>query len=401
MDNIPINTNFNNEFEENVLNMFGQTSNVSNRAQNRYLDTLYDTVSHYNQNMRLYNSNMQNIISILQHMQYSQTRSSWNNSSPVYTGRTQAAGGGSTRAAGGGSTRAAGGGSTRAAGGGSTRAAGGGSTRAAGGGSTRNRSGTTSSVGNGARASSSSRFPLSNSLQRPINRPEFNNYSLNDIASDNSLLFTYMFQPESGVNQNAPFSADEISRYTSTYSCTPAVFSDISGNRCPISLDNFQIDDVLIRINGCGHTFKRHALMRWFERSNSCPMCRRNLRESHVDASNNNVDISNNIVDASNNSIDFNTINQTFNSMIQTWVNEFQTNIEHSLPASHPHPQPVSQPQPEPVSQPQPEPVSQPQPEPVSQPQPEPVSQPQPEPVSQPQSETDSDDDIEPDLSVD
>ena len=395
MDNIPINTNLYNDFEENVLNMFGQTSNVSNRAQNRYLDTLYDTVSHYNQNMRQYNSNMQNIISILQHMQYSQTRSSWNNSSPVYTGRTPAAGGGgATRSDGGGTTRAAGGGTTRAGPRAPLRT--GGTTRATGGGTTRNRSGTTRN-GSGTGIPSSSGFPISNSLQRPINRPGFNNYSLNDIASDNSLLFTYMFQPESGVNPNAPLSADEISRYTSTYSCTPTVFGDISGNRCPISLDNFQIGDVLIRINGCGHTFKRHALMRWFERSNSCPMCRHNLRESHVDASNNNVDASNNNVDASNNnvdisnnnvdisnnSIDFNTINQTFNSMIQTWVNEFQTNIEH--------PQPVYQP----------EPVSHPQPEPVSQPQPEPVSQPQPEPVSQSQPETDSEDDIEPDLSVD
>ena len=386
MDNIPINTNLYNEFEENVLNMFGQTSNVSNRAQNRYLDTLYDTVSHYNQNMRQYNLNMQNIISILQHMQYSQTRSSWNNSSPVYTGRTPAAGGGgATRSDGGGTTRAARSRSTRATGGGTTRAAGGGTTRAAGG-------GTTSSVRSGTGTPSSNGFPLSNSLQRPINRPGFNNYSLNDIASDNSLLFTYMFQPESGENQNTPLSADEISRYTSTYSCTQAVFSDISGNRCPISLDNFQIGDVLIRINGCGHTFKRRALMRWFERSNSCPMCRHNLRESHVDASNNNVDISNNNVDISNNnvdisnnSIDFNTINQTFNSMIQTWVNEFQTSIEHPQPVYQP--EPVSQPQPEPVSQPQPEPVSQPQPEPASQPQPEPASQPQPEPVSQSQPE--------------
>ena len=79
--------------------------------------------------------------------------------------------------------------------------------------------------------------------------------------------------------------------------------------------------------------------MRWFERSNSCPVCRYNLRETHVDNSNNSVplvDNSNNTFDISNNIINAfnNTLSESFNAMIQTLANELQTNSQYLLDVS-------------------------------------------------------------------
>jgi hypothetical protein len=43
---------------------------------------------------------------------------------------------------------------------------------------------------------------------------------------------------------------------------------------CPITHESFQEGDSLMRIRRCGHTFKRAALMEWFSRRRSCPVCR-------------------------------------------------------------------------------------------------------------------------------
>ena len=48
--------------------------------------------------------------------------------------------------------------------------------------------------------------------------------------------------------------------------------------RCPISLDNFQEGDVLCKISGCGHVFKKDNLLNWLRRNSQCPICRFNLR---------------------------------------------------------------------------------------------------------------------------
>ena len=96
-------------------------------------------------------------------------------------------------------------------------------------------------------------------------------------VADNMWLFTYLLQP---TEQNtSPLTAEEISSATRTYGYTAELSTDLSGNQCPISLDHFQVGDVICKINGCGHVFKRRALMQWFRRSSSCPVCRYNVRQ--------------------------------------------------------------------------------------------------------------------------
>lgn len=54
----------------------------------------------------------------------------------------------------------------------------------------------------------------------------------------------------------------------------------IIADRCPICLEDFQIGEQVLRINVCGHIFKRPGLLRWFQRNNHCPVCRRNVVEN-------------------------------------------------------------------------------------------------------------------------
>jgi hypothetical protein len=48
---------------------------------------------------------------------------------------------------------------------------------------------------------------------------------------------------------------------------------------CPITLDDFQEDEPVTRINHCGHTFRRDAINNWFQRNVRCPVCRFDIRQ--------------------------------------------------------------------------------------------------------------------------
>ncbi len=43
---------------------------------------------------------------------------------------------------------------------------------------------------------------------------------------------------------------------------------------CPISLQNFEPNDIVCVINYCHHVFHANELNRWFLTSSSCPVCR-------------------------------------------------------------------------------------------------------------------------------
>ncbi len=73
-------------------------------------------------------------------------------------------------------------------------------------------------------------------------------------------------------NTNAP-TANEIARGTTAYNYvetdTPLV--------CPISLETIEDNDIVMKINRCGHVFKEQHLRRWFQRNRLCPVCRGGL----------------------------------------------------------------------------------------------------------------------------
>ncbi len=75
---------------------------------------------------------------------------------------------------------------------------------------------------------------------------------------------------------------------------------------CPISMDEFNDNDMVTVIRHCGHTFYTDHIMNWFRSNCRCPVCRYDIREYNSNASNSfysNSHISN---DTSNNSLERN-----------------------------------------------------------------------------------------------
>jgi len=61
---------------------------------------------------------------------------------------------------------------------------------------------------------------------------------------------------------------------------------------CPISLDDFIVNEDICQIIGCGHYFKKNHIIRWFQNNHICPVCRfsvRNYQRPNIDSSNNNI----------------------------------------------------------------------------------------------------------------
>jgi hypothetical protein len=76
---------------------------------------------------------------------------------------------------------------------------------------------------------------------------------------------------------------------------------------CPITQQDFYDNDDILKINQCGHIFKKDSLVTWFERSSLCPVCRHNI----LDPSNNtqtNLNSLNRIISSLNNDISNNFI---------------------------------------------------------------------------------------------
>ena len=65
------------------------------------------------------------------------------------------------------------------------------------------------------------------------------------------------------------------------------IWKDIKDNhdnneRCPIDLSILQDDDAVLKINHCGHIFKRNNIMRWFCLNSKCPVCRFDIRTTRT-----------------------------------------------------------------------------------------------------------------------
>lgn len=48
---------------------------------------------------------------------------------------------------------------------------------------------------------------------------------------------------------------------------------------CPITMESFNAESEILRINHCGHYFSRDAILRWFRNHVSCPVCRHDIRQ--------------------------------------------------------------------------------------------------------------------------
>lgn len=52
--------------------------------------------------------------------------------------------------------------------------------------------------------------------------------------------------------------------------------------RCPISLENFSNDEMVIQLKPCGHLFCQSSFQQWFQNNVHCPVCRYDIRDYRV-----------------------------------------------------------------------------------------------------------------------
>jgi hypothetical protein len=86
---------------------------------------------------------------------------------------------------------------------------------------------------------------------------------------------------------------------------------------CPISLDDFNDNDMVTVIRHCGHIFHTEHLMNWFRTNCRCPVCRYDIRDY-----NNTSSEYFNSHDSSNNNLERNATNNTRNRFNEQDINE-------------------------------------------------------------------------------
>ena len=102
---------------------------------------------------------------------------------------------------------------------------------------------------------------------------------------------------------------------------------------CTISREEFNNDDVVLKINHCGHIFKKNSLLTWFETNSRCPVCRHDIRNTpnnvtqNTDISNNNVDISNNNIQSTRVDTSGNNLYSPINLRNNTTQNSSTNNV--------------------------------------------------------------------------
>jgi len=140
-------------------------------------------------------------------------------------------------------------------------------------------------------------LPTTETRYRNTNSTNNNNNNNTNSTTDTSQLWQSLFQNPSYVlefdttniwnrnrntNTRQPTNRPtplQIQTATTLFSYHPQE-NPLTVTVCPITLEEFREDEILMRINGCGHIFKATALHRWFERNHKCPSCRYDILHS-------------------------------------------------------------------------------------------------------------------------
>ena len=127
--------------------------------------------------------------------------------------------------------------------------------------------------------------PLSNSTETTNNLT-----NTTGVNTFNNILNNSLYTP-SYSNRHPSYNDIIYSTTTMTYrefteSSAPSTGSTPSQTTCPISREEFEPNTVILKINHCGHIFKKNSLLNWFETSSRCPMCRHNIRHSSLQDTN-------------------------------------------------------------------------------------------------------------------
>lgn len=93
--------------------------------------------------------------------------------------------------------------------------------------------------------------------------------------NDNTYRSFYTFIPLSTTNNNTTNILSRLQIETATE--TIKYSNEMNETICPISFEDFIVDEDITKIKHCGHYFKTTSLMNWLVRSHFCPVCRYDL----------------------------------------------------------------------------------------------------------------------------
>lgn len=113
-------------------------------------------------------------------------------------------------------------------------------------------------------------------------RPNQNrSYHRNTETNSNNNLFDLLFQaiplPATMENVVVRPSEEQIRNSTRSIIYSPNN-TRINNNTCPITLEPFEEQQMLTQIMYCGHVFSQEGISRWFESNVRCPVCRYDIR---------------------------------------------------------------------------------------------------------------------------
>ena len=151
-----------------------------------------------------------------------------------------------------------------------------------------------------------------NNVREYSNTSTANNPSRQQSSNLDLSSFFYLHniprQPNNEQNDNRYIALTDAQITNSTI--TTNYNSDLyNEENCPISLEEFTINEEICQIIGCGHYFKKNNIIRWFQNNHVCPVCRynvRNYQQQTIDSSNNNIrreNLQQQTIDSSNNNI--------------------------------------------------------------------------------------------------
>ena len=86
-----------------------------------------------------------------------------------------------------------------------------------------------------------------------------------------TLDFTNLIDLSGNNSQRLTANQIELATTSFNYVLEP---SQSDARTCPITLEPIAENESVIKINRCGHIFKKNARLRWLERDSRCPVCR-------------------------------------------------------------------------------------------------------------------------------
>lgn len=134
-----------------------------------------------------------------------------------------------------------------------------------------------------------------NSYTENNNRNRNRNHTIDPLRDLHSIFDNFLLPVEIYPTQSQIESATRRVRYC-----------DISrpiNTSCPISMDEFNDNDMVTVIRHCGHIFYTEHLNNWFRTNCRCPVCRYDIRDYNSNAS---TEFFNNTTDPSNNNFERN-----------------------------------------------------------------------------------------------